>query len=125
MNRSKTKTASGVKRIYSDMSRTLILTHGDSDGVCSGAIAKSAYPDADVYFTSPVGILDELKMADGYRNIIICDIAIDVRSSTKLYKCLEKLARNASIHILTIILCRISTGMSSGCITTLTCALQS
>ena len=97
MNRSKTKTASGIKRIYSDMSRTLILTHGDSDGVCSGAIAKSAYPEADVYFTSPVGILDELKMADGYRNIIICDIAVDVRSSTKLYKRLEKLARSASI----------------------------
>ena len=97
MKRSKTKTAGGIKRTSSGMSRSLILTHGDSDGVCSGAIAKSAYPEADVYFTSPVGILDELKMADGCRNIIICDIAVDVRSCTGLYNRLEELARSASI----------------------------
>jgi RecJ-like exonuclease len=81
----------------SGMNRSLILTHGDSDGVCSGAIAKSAYPEAEVYFTSPVGILDELRMADGYSNIIICDIAIDIRSCTMLYNRLEELAQNASI----------------------------
>ncbi|MBN2111333.1 MAG: DHH family phosphoesterase [Methanosarcinaceae archaeon] len=78
-------------------SESLILTHGDSDGVCSGAIAKSAYPDSDLYFTSPVGILDELKLADGYRNIIICDIAVDERASNKLYQRLTELSEISQI----------------------------
>ena len=70
---------------------TLILTHGDSDGVCSGAIAKSAYPDSDVYFTSPLGILDELKLADGYKNVIICDIAVDEIKCVDLFRRLEEI----------------------------------
>ncbi|MDW7731890.1 MAG: DHHA1 domain-containing protein [Methanolobus sp.] len=78
-------------------SDSLILTHGDSDGVCSGAIAKSAYPDSDVYFTSPVGILDELEMADGYRNIIICDIAVDERACKKLYQRLTELSEISTV----------------------------
>lgn len=100
MNRSEVKIRSRAKHRSSamnGMSRSLILTHGDSDGVCSGAIAKSAYPEAEVYFTSPVGILDDLKMADGCRNIIICDIAIDARSCTALFNRLEELAQSASI----------------------------
>lgn len=80
-----------------DNARSLILTHGDSDGVCSGAIAKSAYPDSDVYFTSPVGILDELQLANGYRNIVICDIAIDESRCEELFSRLEKLAESATI----------------------------
>jgi RecJ-like exonuclease len=76
---------------------SLILTHGDSDGVCSGAIAKSAYPDADVYFTSPVGILDELQLADGYKNIIICDIAVDERRCNDLFRRLEELAQSSNL----------------------------
>lgn len=100
MNRSEAKIRSRPKYRSSSINRTdrsLILTHGDSDGVCSGAIAKSAYPDAEVYFTSPVGVLDDLKMADGYRNIIICDIAIDARSCTALFNRLEELSRRANI----------------------------
>ncbi|ETA69220.1 MAG: single-stranded-DNA-specific exonuclease [Methanolobus sp.] len=79
---------------------TLILTHGDSDGVCSGAIAKSAYPEGDVYFTSPVGVLDDLNLADGYENVVICDIAVDERHCTELFK---KLHEVASVSNLTYI----------------------
>lgn len=76
---------------------SLILTHGDSDGVCSGAIAKSAYPDADVYFTSPVGVVDELDLAEGYKNVIICDIAVDERKCSELFSRLEGIAENANL----------------------------
>ncbi|WMW22725.1 DHHA1 domain-containing protein [Methanolobus mangrovi] len=76
---------------------TLILTHGDSDGVCSGAIAKSAYPDSDVYFTSPLGILDELQLADGYKNVIICDIAVDETKCVDLFRRLEEIASNSNL----------------------------
>ncbi len=81
----------------SSKSDSLILTHGDSDGVCSGAIAKRAYPDSDVYFTSPVGILDELELANGYSNIIICDIAVDERACKKLYSRLVELSEISNI----------------------------
>ncbi|WP_406669853.1 DHHA1 domain-containing protein [Methanolobus sp. ZRKC4] len=76
---------------------SLILTHGDSDGVCSGAIAKSAFPDSDVYFTSPIGVLDELHLADGYENVIICDIAVDESKCVDLFKRLGEIAENSNL----------------------------
>ncbi|WP_406661517.1 DHHA1 domain-containing protein [Methanolobus sp. ZRKC3] len=76
---------------------TLILTHGDSDGVCSGAIAKSAYPNSDIYFTSPVGVFDDLRMTDSYKNIIICDIAVDEKSCMRLYERLEELVEHSDL----------------------------
>lgn len=80
-----------------DKRPSLILTHGDSDGVCSGAIAKSAYPDSDVYFTSPIGVLDELHLADGYENVIICDIAVDESKCIDLFKRLGEIAENSNL----------------------------
>ena len=72
--------------------KTLILTHGDSDGICSGAIAKSAYPDAYVYFTSPVSLLDKLDLIEDVENLIICDMAIEERHYSELYSTLEEFA---------------------------------
>ncbi|HJH31774.1 MAG TPA: DHH family phosphoesterase [Methanosarcinaceae archaeon] len=76
---------------------SIILTHGDSDGVCAGAIAKSAYPDGHVYFTSPVNLLKKLDFADGYKNIIICDIAVDERTCVQLYERLDELAQVSNV----------------------------
>ncbi|HJH30490.1 MAG TPA: DHH family phosphoesterase [Methanosarcinaceae archaeon] len=76
---------------------SIILTHGDSDGVCAGAIAKSAYPDGHVYFTSPVNLLKKLEFADGYENIIICDIAVDERTCVQLYERLDALAQVCNV----------------------------
>ena len=53
--------------------KTLILTHGDSDGICSGAIAKTAYPDAYVYFTSPVNLLDKLSLIEDVETLIMIE----------------------------------------------------
>ena len=66
--------------------------HGDSDGICSGAIAKSAYPEAYVYFTSPVSLLDKLDLIEDVENLIICDIAIEERHCSELYSALNKFA---------------------------------
>lgn len=76
---------------------SLILTHGDSDGVCSGAIAKSAYPDADIYFTSPIGVVEELHLAEGYKNVIICDIAVDESKCGELFTKLYEIAETANL----------------------------
>ncbi len=78
--------------------KTLILTHGDSDGICSGAIAKSAYPDASVYFTNPVSLLDKLNGIRDVKNLIICDIAINERHCFELYSRLQDLAKKCNLY---------------------------
>jgi single-stranded-DNA-specific exonuclease len=55
--------------------KTVILTHADCDGICSGAIAQSNFVDAEVFFTKPVSFLHDLRNTEADR-IIIADIAI-------------------------------------------------
>ena len=72
---------------------SIIFSHGDSDGICAGAIVKSALPGSTVYFISPVGLLDELNGLTGkYENIVICDIAIDEKSFMQLKERLHELS---------------------------------
>lgn len=78
--------------------KTLILTHGDSDGICSGAIAKSAYPDAAVYFTNPANLLDKLNEIKNVRTLIICDIAINEKHCLELYSRLQEIAQNCNLY---------------------------
>ena len=78
--------------------KTLILTHGDSDGICSGALAKSAFPDSYVYFTSPVNLLDKLNLIEEVETLIICDIAIDERYCFELRAKLEELTEGCSLY---------------------------
>jgi len=53
-----------------------IFTHGDGDGVCSGALALAANPGARVFFTHPSGLLEDLGNANLGDTVIICDIAL-------------------------------------------------
>ncbi|MEM1586608.1 MAG: DHHA1 domain-containing protein [Candidatus Bathyarchaeia archaeon] len=53
-----------------------IFTHGDGDGVCSGALALAANPDARIFFTHPFGLLEDLNNASMGDTVIICDIAL-------------------------------------------------
>jgi RecJ-like exonuclease len=78
--------------------KTLILTHGDSDGICSGAIAKTAYPDAYVYFTSPVSLLEKLNLIEYVETLIICDIALDERYFSELHSVLSEFAKRCDLH---------------------------
>ncbi len=55
---------------------TWIFTHGDVDGLCAGAIALAANPNAHVFFTHPYGLEGDLKEAEKANRIIICDIAL-------------------------------------------------
>lgn len=54
-----------------------ILTHGDSDGICSGALALAVNPDARVFFTNPVELAQDLKRVDIGSSVIVCDIALN------------------------------------------------
>jgi single-stranded-DNA-specific exonuclease len=65
--------------------RTIILTHGDCDGVCSGALALAANPGARVFFSSPTSILTDLEEAKGFQRLIASDLAINI-STSRLFK---------------------------------------
>lgn len=75
----------------------IIFTHGDSDGICSGALALAANEGATVFFTNPISILDDLDMAEGADSIVVCDIAIDQAFSKSLKKRLDALSRRISL----------------------------
>ncbi len=68
---------------------TVILTHGDGDGICAGAIALSRFPDAKVFFTKPVSLLKDLQGEAGEDRIIICDIALTRRDAGEIIKFLK------------------------------------
>jgi RecJ-like exonuclease len=87
-----------MKELQTLKAKTLILTHGDSDGICSGALAKSAFPDAYVYFTSPVSLLDKLNLIEEVETLIICDIAIDERYCSELQTTLGRFAEECSLY---------------------------
>ncbi len=57
---------------------TLILTHGDCDGICCGALALAACGRADVRFTNPIALPADLKHARGYDRVIVTDVALDI-----------------------------------------------
>lgn len=66
---------------------TWILTHGDTDGICAGALCLATHQDAHVYFTRPTGLAEDLEQAQPKDVVIICDIAL---SETKLKEVLDK-----------------------------------
>lgn len=55
---------------------TWIFTHGDGDGLCAGALTLAAYPHANLFFTHPYGLLEDLENAKEGDNVIICDVAL-------------------------------------------------
>ena len=77
---------------------SIILTHGDCDGICSGAIIKSTLAEPEIFFTSPVSLLSDLNSLPGkYDTIVICDIAIDERTYPELNEKLNELAEVSSV----------------------------
>ncbi len=68
--------------------KTVILTHGDCDGMCAGAIGLSRFPDAKVFFTRPVSLLHDLENTDAERTII-SDIALTRRDAPEIVKLLK------------------------------------
>jgi single-stranded-DNA-specific exonuclease len=77
---------------------SIIFTHGDSDGICSGAVAKNAFPGSTIFFTNPVSLLSDLRgNSDHYDNIVICDIAIEEKTSIQLKEKLRTLAETSRI----------------------------
>src|SRR5512138_485882 len=77
--------------------RTIIFTHADSDGLCAGALALAAFPDSPIFFTNAVSILADLENAAGFDRAVICDIAINIPSSTQLKTRIDRLAAETEV----------------------------
>ncbi|MGB9727133.1 MAG: DHHA1 domain-containing protein [Nitrososphaeria archaeon] len=54
-----------------------IITHGDCDGICAGALVLSIYSDSKVIFSNPVRLYETLKKIDKNETIIVCDVAVN------------------------------------------------
>ncbi len=67
----------------------LILSHADTDGICSAALLKKAYPQTKVFFTKPVSLLSDLKEIN-QKEIIIADIAINKRDSEEIFNLIKR-----------------------------------
>jgi RecJ-like exonuclease len=65
-----------------------VLAHGDTDGICSGAIALAAIKGAKLFFTHPTGLAEDLRQVDG--DLTVCDIALPAQG---LEEALEELRR--------------------------------
>jgi RecJ-like exonuclease len=77
--------------------RSIIFTHADSDGLCSGALALAANGDSPIFFTNPVSVLTDIDEARGYDRIIVCDIAINLPRSQQMKDKFQGLAKESEV----------------------------
>ncbi|OPY27537.1 MAG: hypothetical protein A4E28_01984 [Methanocella sp. PtaU1.Bin125] len=77
--------------------KTIILTHGDSDGICAGAVALAANPGSPLYFTNAVSVVSDLDQARGYDRVVVCDIAINIPTAGRLKALVDSLAADAEV----------------------------
>lgn len=76
---------------------TIIFTHGDCDGICSGALAMAANQKADVHFSNPVSIAEDLDLAKESDRIIVCDIAINTAFARPIKNKIGALLKKAEV----------------------------
>ena len=76
---------------------TWIFTHGDTDGVCAGAVALAANPNAHVFFTHPYGLEEDLKEAKKTDKVIICDIALSESHLPRLLRLFSAIAEEGDL----------------------------
>ncbi len=74
-----------------------ILAHGDSDGVCSAALAKARFPRAEIWFTRPVTLLKDLKEIEPGTTTVILDIAISETQKTEIFRQMRELAHRDEV----------------------------
>jgi single-stranded-DNA-specific exonuclease len=77
--------------------KSIIFTHADSDGICSGALALAANGDSPLFFTNPVSVLSDIDEARGYDRVIVCDIAINLPRSKDMKAKFDALAKECEV----------------------------
>lgn len=77
--------------------KTWIFAHGDTDGICSGAIALAANPEAHIFFTNPYGLAEDLNAAKNNDTVIICDLALSESNLTQTLQRFSSIAEKGSL----------------------------
>jgi single-stranded-DNA-specific exonuclease len=82
------------------MSKSVILTHGDLDGIASGAIALVVFPGSDFYFTRPSQIHQDLyRIAKDKPDVVhVSDIAINSKKFDEVLRALDRFPESTTIH---------------------------
>jgi len=80
--------------------KSVVLTHGDVDGLTSGAIGILAFPGANLYLTRPSQIHQDLfRIAKDEPDVVsISDIAINVMRFDEILRALSKFPESTTIH---------------------------
>ncbi len=71
-----------------------ILTHGDVDGVCSAALAKSIYPRARVDFAEPYQLVEKLRGLSGWDTAIILDLGMNVTQGVETKEAFREVSKS-------------------------------
>lgn len=79
------------------MARIGILTHRDVDGVCSAAIAKIAFPDADVEFAEPYELAPRLSALSNWDKAVVTDLGISSAKKDEVRNAFEKASKTCKI----------------------------
>ncbi len=74
-----------------------IFTHGDADGLCAGALALAAHPNAHIFFTHPYGLAEDLAIAEDADTVIVCDIALSETHLTQILQMFSAIADRGNL----------------------------
>ncbi len=74
----------------------VIFSHGDADGICSAALIYSKYPNAQIWITTPVGLLKDLKSIEAAR-VFFCDIAISEKDKVPLFEEFKRISSDGEL----------------------------
>lgn len=75
---------------------TIVITHGDGDGICSGAMLKRLFPDCLVRFSRPKDLKEELKRLEGFQNLFLCDLAINEGDEQVIIEGISRIASSGT-----------------------------
>ncbi|MBD3406025.1 MAG: hypothetical protein GF411_07875 [Candidatus Lokiarchaeota archaeon] len=78
----------------------VIVSHGDLDGITSGAIALCVFPSAHFYFSKPSQIANDLYRIAKYRPSVVSvsDIAVNAKRFDTLLRALDRFPTSTKIH---------------------------
>jgi single-stranded-DNA-specific exonuclease len=79
---------------------TVVLSHGDLDGITSGAIALLAFPGSDFFFTRPSQLHQDLYRVakDRPTTVSISDIAINNKRFDEILDAIDRFPESTAIH---------------------------
>jgi RecJ-like exonuclease len=82
------------------VTKSFVLSHGDLDGITSGAIALLQFPGSTFYFTRPSQIHQDLfRVAKDKPDIVhISDIAINTRKFESILQALDRFPESTTIY---------------------------